>query len=385
MCKGRGILLSAVMLFLCVFASACMPAIVPPTIATGGPTSRPAPVPTEPPRQWTTYTSVNRVEDVTFDRDGYLWAATSGGGARWDPSTGAYTKYTTDDGLARNDVRAVAALPDGRVCFGTRAGISCFDGQTWTTHTTADGLVSASVDAMAVDQSGVLWAGACGGVSRFDGQTWITYTAADGLVDGCVRAIASAPDGSVWFVTHGGIVHFDGQRWTTYTPQNSMISKIPDTLAVDSSGQVWVASQGKLMAFDPVKARTLMLVWRLLRGFLWIVTILALIVAINLAMRLWHQRQEKLGMDRKVTQPKPSPYSVAAQSTEALVEIVRYSTDREELKSAVVELKMRGMVVSPLSITSSSARDDDIPDGIRKQASIRGRRESIKAGNKNRD
>ena len=120
---------------------------------------------------WTSYTNGNRVRDLAFDANGALWAVGSGGAVRWDVKRGSYTKYTVDDGLASNDVNAVAAVPGDALWFATNGGgVSRFDGQAWTTYTKADGLESDGVAAIAVAPDGTLWFGTSKGASRFDRQ-----------------------------------------------------------------------------------------------------------------------------------------------------------------------------------------------------------------------
>jgi ligand-binding sensor domain-containing protein len=59
-----------------------------------------------------------------------------------------------------------------------------------------------------VAADGVLWFGTRGGVSRFDGETWTSYTTADGLVHDNVSVVEVAPDGAVWFGTEGGLTRY---------------------------------------------------------------------------------------------------------------------------------------------------------------------------------
>ncbi|MEE8391039.1 MAG: two-component regulator propeller domain-containing protein, partial [Anaerolineae bacterium] len=103
---------------------------------------------------WRNYTNGNYVNALAVEGD-YVWAGTSGGVVRWDRTDGSYVKYTTADGLADNDVRAVAIDGAGHLWFGTGGGgVSKFDGNTWTTYTTADGLAHNWVYDIAIDGAG---------------------------------------------------------------------------------------------------------------------------------------------------------------------------------------------------------------------------------------
>jgi ligand-binding sensor domain-containing protein len=79
--------------------------------------------PTPLPSVWTMFTNGNDVNDLAVDPEGNLWAATSGGLVKWK-ADGAYTKYTTMDGLPDNRIWGVAAAPDGALWFGTYSGLS---------------------------------------------------------------------------------------------------------------------------------------------------------------------------------------------------------------------------------------------------------------------
>ena len=95
------------------------------------------------------------VRDMVFDQEGNLWMVGYGGAAKLNSSRSTHTKYTTDDGLAWNDVWSVAVAPDGAVWFGTmRHGASRFDGEGWTTFTTQDGLLDDSVRCIGVGPDG---------------------------------------------------------------------------------------------------------------------------------------------------------------------------------------------------------------------------------------
>ena len=76
---------------------------------------------------------------------------------------------------------------------------------------------------MAAD--GVLWFGTRGGVSRFDGETWTSYTTADGLVHDNVSVVEVAPDGRIGTSNEaGGPVRlgFDGPGMLVIMPRAAL-------------------------------------------------------------------------------------------------------------------------------------------------------------------
>jgi ligand-binding sensor domain-containing protein len=215
---------------------------------TAEPTITPTPMPTlrsvaAPHAGWAAYTNGDAVKQIVFDAEGRLWSATEGGVVRFDPFDGTYVKYTTVDGLCGNDVRAVAAAPDGTLWFGAHlGGVSRLDGPTWTTYAQEDGLASGFVEAIAIAPDGTIWFGGSS-VSRFDGQRWTTYNEENGLPPGFgyVRAIVVAPDGAVWFATGAGATRFDGQAWVTYTQEDGLAGNLVEDIAVAPDGTLWFA------------------------------------------------------------------------------------------------------------------------------------------------
>jgi hypothetical protein len=108
---------------------------IPPLLPVPVPVTQTAPLSASAPvihPGWTSITNTNDVTQLAFDRDGNLWSATHGGVVRWNLKDDSYLKYTTENGLADNDVWSAASAADGSLWFGTWSGAAHFDGQTWT-------------------------------------------------------------------------------------------------------------------------------------------------------------------------------------------------------------------------------------------------------------
>jgi ligand-binding sensor domain-containing protein len=105
------------------------------------------------------------VFSILADDDDVVWAGTWGAGVgRFED--GAWTNYTSADGLAGNIVYAIAQGPDGVYWFGTNNGMSRFDGKSWKNYGTVDGLFGNDVYAIAVTGDNQIWAGTRNGVVR---------------------------------------------------------------------------------------------------------------------------------------------------------------------------------------------------------------------------
>ncbi len=160
----------------------------------------------------------NTVLTLAADRAGGIWVGTDGAGvSRWDGAV--WRTFRTTDGLASDIVYGIAADPNA-VWFatfsyldgsGAHGGAGHYDLTTgeWTRYTQEDGLAFDDVAAVAVDAAGRAWFGTWGGgISLFDGRNWWTFDEAAGLSSNFVRALAPGPDGSLWVGTRAGVERF---------------------------------------------------------------------------------------------------------------------------------------------------------------------------------
>jgi len=229
---------------------------------------------------WTTFTITNglagdSVYAIALDSEGWLWFSTySGvsvlddGGTPFDKDDDTWTTFTTTDGLAGNYVEAIVVDGGNRLWFGTYSnGVSMLDhggtpfykgDDAWTTFTTADGLASNQVWAIALDGGGGLWFGASGGVSVLDhggtpsykeDDTWATFTTTDGLAGNTVYAIAVDSGGRLWSGTysdgvsvldHRGTPFYKGDDiWTTFTESDGLANNYVRAIVVDGGNRPW--------------------------------------------------------------------------------------------------------------------------------------------------
>jgi len=189
-------------------------------------------------------TALHDVSALAQSRDGALWIATLGGGVvRYQG--GHWHIYTSAQGLADDNVFALAEDPHGALWFGTAGGVSRYLAGTWETYTTAAGLPTNVVLSVEAAGDGTLWFGtAGGGVVRYrpeEGEGWRTFTQRDGLADNYVRAICEAQDGALWLGTSKGVNRFDGHSWQLFTSQST-----DGGLPGDEVRDIWCASDGSL-------------------------------------------------------------------------------------------------------------------------------------------
>ena len=200
---------------------------------------------------FTTYTTDNGLAlDQIYcsykDNMGHLWFGTNGGGvSRYDGKS--FANYTTAQGLASNVVWCITQDKTGNLWFGTDGGgASKFDGNSFTNYTTAQGLAGNVVLSIAEDKSGNLWFGTLkGGISKYDGKKFINYTISPKLVNTGIAVIKEDKKGNLWLGTSGGgVVKYNGKLFTMYTTEQGLANNDIKDILEDKAGNLWFATNG---------------------------------------------------------------------------------------------------------------------------------------------
>ena len=86
-----------------------------------------------------------------------------------------WESFYKDDGLVNNYVQCINKDLTGNMWFGTKEGISMFNGSQWTSYTTADGLIGNNILCIGIDLDNSIWIGTDSGISHFSNKTWVNY------------------------------------------------------------------------------------------------------------------------------------------------------------------------------------------------------------------
>lgn len=228
----------------------------------------------------------NNIFPMIQDKAGNIWISTwEAGVSKYDGSS--FTHYTTKQGLSNDNVWSMLEDSKGNIWFGTlRGGLNKYDGTSFTHYTTREGISDNDVMSIMEDKNGNFWFGtAKGGVNKYDGKSFIHYTTAQGLIDNHVRSIIQDINGNIWFGTDNGISKFDGTSFSNYTTDQGLNNNNIWCIAEDKNGNLWISSwgngidkyDGKLfMHYSSAEGLSSDNVWKILEdkdGNLWIGTI----------------------------------------------------------------------------------------------------------------
>ncbi len=148
----------------------------------------------------------------------FLRSADSGAAA---PLTSLHQEvWRTEEGLPQNTVPVVVQSRDGYLWAGTELGLARFDGMHFTVfdkNNTPELKVNV-IDALLQDRRGNLWIGtAGGGLTRYLDGKFTTFTTHDGLSSDSITCLLEDASGDIWIGTNGGgLNRFHHGKFSSY-------------------------------------------------------------------------------------------------------------------------------------------------------------------------
>ncbi len=187
-----------------------------------------------------------------------LWACCS------SVRAGADTRFTvdvfgTDKGLPSSAVLAVTQTRDGFLWAGTLAGLARFDGVQFAVfdENNTPGLNSSQIIRLYEDRQTNLWIGTeNGGIAIVKAGTVTNLDLAQGGAVGRLRAICEDTNGAIVLYTDSGLLaRYREGKVETWHAGSSAFSTCR-AMIVDNSGWLWVGTDTQLAALNPIPVVT---------------------------------------------------------------------------------------------------------------------------------
>jgi ligand-binding sensor domain-containing protein len=174
--------------------------------------------------------------------DGRLLAGSRNGLLRGGPGNWASIPLP-----ASSIISALAAGPDGTIWAGTFGeGVLRLEGNSATVaYTESNGLLQNNVRSVLVDRRGRLWAGTKFGVDLVEDGRMKAYTVHQGMPNDNIWCIFQDGDGGLWFGTDGaGVLRYAGESFVAYTVTEGLCSDLVMCTVADANGDLWLGTYG---------------------------------------------------------------------------------------------------------------------------------------------
>ena len=158
-----------------------------------------------------------------------------------------FETWTTEKGLPYREARAVRQTRDGYVWATTADGLARFDGVKFTVFNTGNtaGMVTNRVGKLAETADGSLWIGTDErGLLRYRDGVFVNYTTADGLPDDSIQVLfADATGDYLIVVTQTGAVRWRNEKFERIGGIAENAQRIP---VVDNTGALWFKRDNRI-------------------------------------------------------------------------------------------------------------------------------------------
>lgn len=159
--------------------------------------------------------------------------------------------FTTNEGLADNQIRSIQEDKNGTIWFGTANGVSSYDGKNIKTQ-----YPIGNIESEWTKKEGDLWfnAGTRQGVYKYDGQklNYLPFPNPKNTTSGSLYAVTSIAKGNnnmLWFGTYAGVFGYNGSELTTINDETLRLKEDSEKMHVrsileDSQGRLWIGNNG---------------------------------------------------------------------------------------------------------------------------------------------
>lgn len=182
------------------------------------------------------------VYGLDVDSQDRVWFGTEGGMSMFDGQS--WHHWTHEDGLGADNVHGLPHSDNTGLGTRKRHDLNVMVG-------TGESYNPNYIFSVVIDQNDHVWAGTWGaGVSKFDGQSWTSYSSADGLSGNIVYSSMIDLEGNYWFGTNRGLSVFDGSSWKRLSLANGFPETDVYALAQDKNGHIWAGTKGAVLRIE---------------------------------------------------------------------------------------------------------------------------------------
>lgn len=163
--------------------------------------------------------------------------------------------WSTEEGLPQSSVHSIVQTHDGYIWAATEGGLARFDGLAFKTfnRATVPAILSDDICCLVEDSSNALWIGSADGLLRMQDGVFQRFGEANGLPSSFISSLVSMADGSVLALTANGLAIGDRNQFHLLPQPTQTGSKaISKILAIGpaNDGGAWLVSATEILHFS---------------------------------------------------------------------------------------------------------------------------------------
>ncbi len=163
----------------------------------------------------------------------------------------SYFEIGVNQGLESPFISSIFKDSRGLFWFGSRRGITKYDGYKFTYYQLAEDHKHRLVGGICEDKQGNIWISfsAEGGLMKFDGRNFFEYPTNEslGLNEGYLGIIGVDPSGNIWLKGHSTILRMKDKHLTVFPYKFQDLEDLNVIMKLGKEGQVWLSALGGLV------------------------------------------------------------------------------------------------------------------------------------------
>jgi signal transduction histidine kinase/ligand-binding sensor domain-containing protein len=198
----------------------------------------------------------NYIRAVWEDRDGNIWAGTDAGLARLE--NGRFVSSPLASSHEREWVRCIYEDTEGNLWVGMNSGLNRLRNDLFSMYGESEGLPSDEPTTVYQDRRGRIWVGFhdSGLVQLLDGKPARVYTQKDGLPSNEIFSIRESLDGDLLIAARGGPSRLHDGYFVNPVMRDPLNRRVAFDYFQDRNGKLWVASPAGLSEIENGRSRS---------------------------------------------------------------------------------------------------------------------------------
>lgn len=197
---------------------------------------------------FTTVYNQSKVNYIFQDRDGTFWFSTNKGLIHH--TNNGNTLYSKNNGLLIDRTYKLVQNEEGKLFIGAENGISIFDGQKFTHITDEIDPLYKPIRQIAIDRDQNIWIGSPVGLAKITKGNISYYPATKKFKKSSNTYTFIDSQDNIWLVIRGeGILRFDGSNFTSINPSSETKTNEIANIVEDLNGNIWMGTNSGIIKY----------------------------------------------------------------------------------------------------------------------------------------